>query len=127
MKPKEQAAKVSEDEDADREKKEISVREEELQGYAGDYWSEELGATYRLAIANGKVKVISILDGSAASRVNNFTTDALRPTGTDEFQVGKSGVIVHFRRNARGEAGEFTLDAGRTKGLVFVRKQHAGN
>ena len=48
------AGEVGEDEDADREKKEISVREEELQGYAGDYWSEELGATYRLAIANGK-------------------------------------------------------------------------
>src|SRR2546430_647918 len=115
MKPKEQAKKASDDEDAGRDKKEISVRAEELQAYAGDYWSEELGATYRLAVADGRIKVVSILDASAAPRVNTFTTDALKPTGTDEFQVGKSGVTLHFQRSAQAAATNgFTLDAGRT-------------
>jgi len=62
-----------------------------------------------------------VRDGSGSPRANNFNAEALRSTGTDELEVGKTGVTLHF-----GHAGErasgFTLDAGRTKGISFQRK-----
>ena len=38
-----------------KEKSEITLTAQQLQSYAGDYWSEELGVTYRLAAAEGSV------------------------------------------------------------------------
>ena len=120
MKPKE-ARKQSEEEAAERDKKEVPVPSHELQTYAGEYWSEELGATYRLGVIDGKITILGVLDGSATPRVNNFKTDALKPTGSGEFQVGKSGVTLHFQSSSQGSPAVFTLDAGRTKGLLFSR------
>ena len=123
MKPKEQNKKArgGDGEGDDKEKKEVAVAEEQLKSYAGEYWCEELGASYRLGVVDGKIKVVSVMDASGAPRANPFTKDVLRSTGTDEFEVGKSGVTLHFARGAQGTSG-FTLDAGRTKGLAFTRQ-----
>lgn len=123
MKPKEPSKKSGDGEADEKERKEVSVAEEQLKIYAGDYWSDELGVTYRLGLVAGKIKLISVVDASGAPRVNNLTADAWRATGTDEFQVGKSGVMLHFHRSPQGGANGFTLDAGRTKGLAFVRNE----
>ena len=121
MKPKDSNKNAGEEE-TERDKKEIPIAAEELRSYAGDYWSQELGVTYRLNVVDGKIKIVAVLDGSAAPRVNNFTKDALKPTGTREFQVGKSGVTLRFQRSASGGGPTgFALDAGRTKELVFAR------
>jgi len=61
------------------EKKEISRTAEQLQGYAGDYWSGELGVTYRLAIADGKLKVAGILDGGGSVHTSSLTPDGFGP------------------------------------------------
>jgi CubicO group peptidase (beta-lactamase class C family) len=118
MKPKEQRKP---EEAEKKEKSEVSLTPQQLQNYAGDYWSEELGVTYRLAVAEGRIKVVAVRDGSGSPRANNFNAEALRSTGTDELEVGKTGVTLHF-----GHAGErasgFTLDAGLTKGISFQRK-----
>jgi CubicO group peptidase (beta-lactamase class C family) len=118
MKPKENKAKEKED----KEKAEIAVDTDRLRDYSGDYWSEELGATYRLGIADGRIKVLAVSDASGLPRANNFSADVLRAIGTDEFEVGKSRVTLHFQRDAKQLASGFTLDAGRTKGLSFQRK-----
>ena len=34
---------------------------EQLKAYAGDYWSTELGVSYRLGIADGRLKVVALL------------------------------------------------------------------
>jgi len=117
MKPKESKAKESEN----KERAEITVAAEQLASYAGDYWSEELGAVYWLGVSDGRIKVISIADASGAPRANAFSKDALRAVGADEFEVGKSGVTLHFHRDGK-QASAFTLDAGRTKGITFQRK-----
>lgn len=106
-----------------KEKTEISLAAGQLQQYAGDYWSEELGAIYRLGIADGRIKIISVLDGSGLPRANNFTSEALRSIGVSEFELGKTGVTLHFTEGEQHSASAFTLDAGRTKGLVFTRRQ----
>ncbi len=118
MKPKEQR---NPEEAEKKEKTEISLSAQQLQSYAGDYWSEELGVAYRLAMADGRIKVVAVRDGSGSPRVNNFPVELLRSTGTDEFEVGKSGVTLHFN-HAGPSASGFTLDAGRTKGISFLRK-----
>jgi CubicO group peptidase (beta-lactamase class C family) len=104
-----------------KEKSEITLTTQQLQSYAGEYWSEELGVTYRLAVAEGRMKVVAMRDGSGSPRVNNFSAGALRATGTDEFEAGKTGVTLHFGRGGESVSG-FTLDAGRTKGITFQRR-----
>jgi hypothetical protein len=48
----------------------------------------------------------------------------MRPTGKDELEVGKTGVTLHFLQGtgATQAPSSFTLDAGRTKGIVFQRR-----
>jgi CubicO group peptidase (beta-lactamase class C family) len=122
MKPKENKSKESEN----KEQSEITLDTDQLKNYSGDYWSEELGVAYRLGVTDGRIKVLSVVDASGSPRVNNFATDVLRAVGTDEFEVGKSRAILHFQRDTKQPASAFTLDAGRTKGIAFQRKQAAG-
>jgi CubicO group peptidase (beta-lactamase class C family) len=121
MKPKESKAKQNADENESKEKPEIPLAADQLGNYAGDYWSEELGAVYRLGVDEGRIKVLRIADASGSPRANTFSKDVLRKVGADEFEVGKSGVTLQFRRDGK-QASAFTLDAGRTKGIEFQRK-----
>jgi hypothetical protein len=121
MKPKENKSKESDN----KEKTETTIDADKLKNYSGEYWSDELGVAYRLDVADGRIKVLSIVDASGSPRVNNFSGDVLRAVGSDEFEVGKSGVTLHFKHDARQLASAFTLDAGRTLGIVFQRKQIA--
>jgi len=123
MKPKENRSPESES----KEKSEIAVDTDQLRNYSGDYWSEELGVAYRLGVTDGRIKVLSVVDASGSPRVNNFATDALRAVGADEFEVGKSRVVLRFQRDAKQPASAFTLDAGRTKGITFQRKPASGS
>jgi CubicO group peptidase (beta-lactamase class C family) len=118
MKPREAKPKESES----KEKAEIAISSDQLANYSGEYWSEELGVAYRLGMADGRIKVLSIVDASGLPRANNFSTDVLRAVGSDEFEVGKSGVTLHFQRAGKQVVTAFTLDAGRTHGIFFQRK-----
>jgi CubicO group peptidase (beta-lactamase class C family) len=118
MKPRETRSLESKS----KEKSEVTVSADQLRTYSGEYWSEELGVTYRVGMADGRIKVLSVADASGSPRVNNFSADVLRAVGSDEFEAGKSGVTFHFQRDAQQNASAFTLDAGRTKGITFQRK-----
>ena len=118
MKPRANKAEESES----KEKSEVTVGADQLKNYSGEYWSEELGVIYRLSVMDGRIKVLSVVDASGSPRVNNFSAEALRAVGSDEFEAGKSGVTFHFQREAKQTASAFTLDAGRTKGIAFQRK-----
>ena len=118
-------AKAPKKESEESRKKEtttgIAPTLEQLQAYVGDYWGEELGVTYRLGIADGNLKLVTVLDRSRLPRANNFSPNDLRPAGTDQFSIGGDGVEVKFKRDSKGTAAAFELDAGRTTGLTFVR------
>jgi CubicO group peptidase (beta-lactamase class C family) len=118
MKPRE----IKSEESENKEKSEVTVGADQLKNYSGEYWSEELGVVYRLGVMDGRIKVLKVMDASGSPRVNNFSEDALRAVGSDEFEAGKSGVTFHFQRDANQTASAFTLDAGRTKGIAFQRK-----
>jgi CubicO group peptidase (beta-lactamase class C family) len=125
MKPKENK-KESGDEER-KEKAEISLAAGQLEPYIGEYHSEELGVSYKLGIVDGRIKIVSVLDGSGLPRANNFSTEMLRATGTSEFQLGKTGVTLRFTEQAQHKISGFVMDAGRTKDLVFTRKEVSGN
>src|SRR3984893_9623898 len=107
-------------------KREISgppLTAEQLQAYVGDYWSEELGVTYRLGIEDGNLKLVAVLDRSGLPRTNSFSPNDLRPAGADEFSIGGGAATFTFKRDAQGVPSEFALDAGRTTGVNFARSR----
>jgi CubicO group peptidase (beta-lactamase class C family) len=124
MKPKDQKKKEEDQEGKAKEKERVDLKPDQLKSYTGEYWSEELGALYRLGIADAGLTITGVTDASGSPRFNNFRDAVMRPTGKDELEVGKTGVTLHFLSgtNAAQALSSFTLDAGRTKGIVFQRR-----
>jgi hypothetical protein len=46
----------------------------------------------------------------------------LRATGLDEFEAVGTPATIHFKRDDKGTVKQYILDAGRTEGMIFVRK-----
>lgn len=124
MKPKDEK-KDAERERKTPEKKEIPLTTEQLQPYTGDYWNGELGVAYRLGIVDDKLKVVAILDGSGFLRTSNPFPDAFGATSRDEFGLSKMPVKIHFERDSNQTINGFKLDAGRTLGMIFMRRSGA--
>jgi hypothetical protein len=122
MKPKEEK-KEGQKKPENQIKPIITLTAEQLSPYAGDYWSTELGVAYRLAISDGGLKMVALLDGSGTLRTNNLPFKQLfSPTATDEFVIEKSPITIHFQRDSNQLVKGFTLDAGRTRGMAFSRR-----
>jgi CubicO group peptidase (beta-lactamase class C family) len=120
MKPREE--KKEQEKEAENEKKTISLGVEELKPYAGDYWSPELGVTYRLVIVDSHLQVAALLDGAGSLRTMNLPLKSFAAMALDEFAVEKAPVSLHFLRDSNRVVKGFTLDAGRTRGLIFSRR-----
>jgi CubicO group peptidase (beta-lactamase class C family) len=82
----------------------------ELQEYVGRYTSDEAEVTYTISVANGRLV-----------RTNRYGETAnLEPSYKDAFFQG--GVIVTFRRDARGRVAAMSLGLGRVRDLRFERQ-----
>jgi CubicO group peptidase (beta-lactamase class C family) len=121
LKPKQE--KKKEEVEGKKKKDSIKLTEEQIRHYTGDYWSDELGVVYRLGIADGKLKVLKLMDAAGFPRINGSSDDGLRATGMDEFEAAGTPATIHFKRDERGAVTQFILDAGRTRGLIFVHKE----
>jgi CubicO group peptidase (beta-lactamase class C family) len=88
---------------------EASPTARELAAYAGTYWSEEVGAEYRLEVT----------DGTLVLHRRRNEPVALAPTHADGFSAG--GVLYRFVRS-RGRVTEMLVDAGRIRNLRFTRR-----
>jgi len=110
-----------EKEEKKREKKEtVTLRAENLAGYAGSFASEELRATYLLKVADGKLMLESIQSGEGFLHAAQHL--ALRPVGAEMFVVDDQGLQFTFEQDGTGKVRGFRLDAGRTKGIEFHRR-----
>jgi CubicO group peptidase (beta-lactamase class C family) len=78
--------------------------------YAGDYYSEELDASYRLVVEGGELRV----------RRRYGAIAALEPAGQDRFRV--RGLMFAFTRDAAGAVTGFSLSEGRVRDVMFVRR-----
>jgi CubicO group peptidase (beta-lactamase class C family) len=121
LKPKQE--KKKEEAESKKKKDSIKLTEEQIRNYAGDYWSDELGVAYRLGIADGKLKVLKLMDAAGFPRLNGSFHDGLRATDLDEFEAVGTPATIRFKRDEGGTVAQFILDAGRTKGMIFVRRE----
>jgi CubicO group peptidase (beta-lactamase class C family) len=86
----------------------VTPTPDELAAYAGRYFSEELQATYTLAVQ----------DGALALHRRGVDPTPLRPLVRDEFSAGPT---LRFVRDGSGAVTGFMLDAGRVRNLRFAR------
>jgi hypothetical protein len=89
---------------------------DQLKEYAGRYENDELAATYRLAVRDGRLWL----------RVNSRRWETLDPTVRDEFvhmQEPSDLRIITFLRNDKGEVTSLAIDiGGRLRGVQFTRR-----
>jgi CubicO group peptidase (beta-lactamase class C family) len=122
MRPKEEKKEAGKQ--PEEQKKPLPLTAEQLNSYVGDYWSTELGVAYRLGIADGGLRMVALLDGAGTLRTNNLPFKQLfSVTATDEFAIVKMPIAIHFQRDSNQLVKGFTLDAGRTRGMTFSRRE----
>ncbi len=103
----------------------VSLTAEQLKSYQGDYWSDELGVAYRLGIVDGKLKVIALLDAAGSAHTGNLPALAFEATAADKFEMNEERIMIQFERDQQQGVKGFTLDAGRTRGMIFTRRNGA--
>ncbi len=93
----------------------------QLDLFAGEYYSDELEATYRVELVNDRLFIHTpIVDTSFRELFHITGNDPLIHSGADTFSF--SSIPVIFKRNAQGHVTGFTLNAGTVRNLLFVRK-----
>lgn len=94
----------------------VTLSAAELERVVGDYYSDELDATYRLAVKDGRLVL-----GRP-----NAPDAALRAEDRDTFRApsgGSSGrVTLRFDRSGKAAPASFTVETGRVTGIRFRRK-----
>jgi hypothetical protein len=82
----------------------------QLDGFAGAYRSDEIEATYRVVVKDGRLRLERLKSNSSM----------LEPLVTDTF-ASQPGVI-RFTRDATGTVTGFVLEAGRVRGMKFWKE-----
>jgi CubicO group peptidase (beta-lactamase class C family) len=90
----------------------ISLEANELQEYAGEYYSDELGVIYRFLLRDGMLVLKLGYDPEEPP---------LQPTVGDEFSVKDRN--LQFVRDARGRISGFNARSGRVKNVWFARRR----
>ena len=89
----------------------ITLTAEQLAEYVGSFYSEELDTTYNLVVENGGLFAID----------RNETKRPLTPRTRELFTLIQ-GAQFEFTRDAAGKVTGFGVNAGRIRGVRFVRK-----
>jgi hypothetical protein len=93
----------------------VNPTPDQLKEYAGRYDSDELAATYRLAVRDGRLWL----------RVNSRRWEPLDATIRDEFvhmEEPADARIMTFLRNQKGEVTGLSIDYYRVKGIRFTKR-----
>jgi hypothetical protein len=93
----------------------VAPTPDQLEEYAGRYESDELAATYRLAVRDGRLWL----------RVNSRRWEALDATVRDEFvhmQEPADVRIITCLRNKRGDVTGLSIDYYRVKGVQLTKR-----
>lgn len=123
MKPKE--AQKAAEEKRKKEKGGVLLTADQLREYSGDYWSDELGVEYRLGVADGKLRIAALVDAAGFQHTSGIAGKEFEPAGASDFELQEMGITVHFQKDAQQTKG-FTMDAGRTRGMIFTRRESSG-
>ena len=91
----------------------VTLSDAELNAYVGRFYSEELDATYEVARSGSALLL----------RRPRTPTDTLR--ATDHRTLRASGLILNFTPG-QPSSPMFTVDAGRARGIEFIRVAPSG-
>src|SRR5262249_356008 len=98
----------------------VDPNADQLKEYAGRYENDELAATYRLAVRDGRLWL----------RVNSRRWEPLEATVRDEFvhmQEPADLRIITFLRDRKGEVTGLSIDfGGRLRGVRFTKRPMVG-
>jgi CubicO group peptidase (beta-lactamase class C family) len=115
----EDAEAGDEDEDAGAQPEPPALSAVELAGFAGSYFSAELDATYRFAVA----------DSGLVLRIEQQPALAVKALAEDEFRVefesrgwAASPARLEFQRDGDGAVTGFSLSSGSERGLAFEKQ-----
>jgi CubicO group peptidase (beta-lactamase class C family) len=100
---------------------ELKISPAELSAYSGDYWSDELHATYRLAINKENLWLTDLIGGDGLSHANIIPFAQLRPVRRDEFELSGANLVFRFAHDKKGEVTGFALNGFRERGILFAR------
>jgi hypothetical protein len=103
---------------------ELRVSPAELSAYVGDYWSDELHATYRLAINKENLWLKDLIGGDGFSHTNIVPFAQLQPVLQDEFELNGAHLIFRFARDKEKEVTGFVLNGFRERGMLFARMRY---
>ena len=84
---------------------------DELKVFAGEYYSDELESSYRVTVADNRLRL---------QRGTRRPTIMLERGTMDEFRM--PGSVIRFQRNSAGAVTGLVVDADRTRGLAFERR-----
>ena len=97
------------------ERVELDPSDRVLEQYVGDYFSSEVGATYRIVLDDGALRL-----ENADPRRQAPIEAPLEPTFVDAFQL--QHLPIEFDRGADGAITGFRLSAGRVRNLLFAKR-----
>jgi CubicO group peptidase (beta-lactamase class C family) len=117
---KEKRAKTDEPKEEKHPAK-ISLPAPELEKFAGNYQSAELGVVYRIQVSEDKLKIGGIFLPGGIPRSSDFQGKSLTPLGEGQFELAGSSTRFQFQRDSAGRPMAYVLNAGRTTGILFER------
>jgi hypothetical protein len=89
----------------------FSPTAEQLNEFAGSYYSEELDTTYKMIVDNNRLVAVD----------RNGAKGPLTPSFRDAF-AALAAAQFEFSRDAQGRVAGFAVHAGRIRNVRFVRK-----
>jgi len=89
----------------------IVLSPEQLNEYAGDYFSDELLVTYKLRMVDGRLRF---------THKNAPSVLPLKAQNRDAFSVSR--LQFEFKRDAHGKISGFTIQTGRVKNILFKKR-----
>jgi CubicO group peptidase (beta-lactamase class C family) len=100
----------------------VTLTAEQLRGLDGEYYSDELNVTYKLAVEGATLKLKEIGGSVAFAKKGILPSDAFGALGNDQFVLHDEPVNIQFQRGAGGQVKGFVMNAGRVQGLFFTKE-----
>ena len=118
---KEKATPAAAPEGETPKKPAVTLTAQEMAGLDGEYRSDELNVTYRLAVEGGVLKLKKIGSSAVFLKSGIVPTDSFTATAKDHFALREAGITVRFERETDDRVKGFVLDAGRVQGIFFAK------
>ena len=97
----------------------------QLAAYVDDYRSDELRATYRLAMQNDKLWMKELIGADSIPHRGIIPSDELHPTAADEFILNGPPLVFRFCRDKKNEITGFVLGGFTEHGMLFRRMKRS--